>query len=63
MKLVLFSLLMALAAWNKWRLTPALAAGDARAALALQRSISAEIILIAVVLSLTATLTTLYSPD
>lgn len=63
MKLILFSLLMALAAWNKWRLTPALAAGEARAALALQRSISVEIILIGVVLSLTATLTTLYSPD
>lgn len=63
MKLVLFSLLMALAAWNKWRLTPALAAGDVRAVLALQRSISVEIILIAIVLSLTAALTTLYSPD
>lgn len=63
MKLILFSLLMALAAWNRWRLAPALAAGEARAALALQRSISVEIILIGVVLSLTATLTTLYSPD
>ena len=63
LKLILFSLLMALAAWNKWRLTPALAAGEARAALALQRSIVAEIILIAIVLSVTAVLTALYSPD
>ena len=62
-KLILFSLLMALAAWNKWRLTPALALGEARAAVALQRSIIAEIILIAVVLSVTAALTSLYSPD
>ncbi len=62
-KLILFSLLMALAAWNKWRLTPALAVGEARAAVALRGSIITEIILIAVVLSVTATLTTLYSPD
>ena len=62
-KLILFSLLMALAAWNKWRLTPALALGEARATVALQRSIIAEIILIAVVLSVTAALTSLYSPD
>lgn len=62
-KLILFSLLMALAAWNKWRLTPALALGEARAAVALRGSIIAEIILIAVVLSVTAALTTLYSPD
>lgn len=62
-KLILFSLLMALAAWNKWRLTPALAVGEARAAVALRGSIITEIILIAVVLSVTAALTTLYSPD
>ncbi len=62
-KLILFSLLMVLAAWNKWRLTPALAMGEARAALALQRSLVAEIILIAVVLSVTAALTAFYSPD
>ena len=63
MKLMLFSLLMALAAWNKWRLTPALASGEARAAVALRRSIRAEIILIAMVLSVTAALTALFSPD
>jgi copper resistance protein D len=62
-KLILFSLLMTLAAWNKWRLTPALATGEARAAVALQRSVIAEIILIAVVLSVTAALTSFYSPD
>jgi len=63
MKLILFSLLMVLAAWNKWRLTPALAVGEARAAVALQRAMVAEIFLIAVVLSVTAALTTFYSPN
>ena len=62
-KLILFSLLMALAACNKWRVTPALAVGEARAAVTLGRSIIVEIFLIAVVLSVTAALTALYSPD
>lgn len=65
-KLGLFTLLMVLAALNRWRLTPALApalhAGQ-RPRRALQRSIVAEYLLIAAVLAVTATLTTLFSPE
>jgi putative copper resistance protein D len=62
-KLGLFALLMVLAAVNRWRLTPALAASVAPARSALRRSIVAEYLLITVVLAVTAMLTTLYSPD
>lgn len=64
LKLLLFGLLMLLAARNKWRLVPALAtpATAAGARIALRRSVIAEFLLIAMVLTVTATLTTLYSP-
>ncbi len=68
-KLLLFALLMIPAAYNRWRLVPALsdaARVDTTApgtAVALRRSISVEMLLIAVVLTVTATLTTLYSPQ
>jgi copper transport protein len=58
-----FALLMALAALNRWRLTPALLIGQPFARGALQRSIVAEYLLMASVLAMTATLTTLYSPE
>jgi putative copper export protein len=58
-----FALLMALAALNRWRLTPALLIGQPLARGALQRSIVAEYLLMASVLAMTATLTTLYSPE
>jgi copper resistance protein D len=58
-----FALLMLLAALNKWRLTPALARGDATAARALTRSMWLEWLIIAAVLSVTAALTTFYSPE
>lgn len=61
-KLALFALLMVLAALNRWRLTPTLQAGQ-RPRRALQRSIVAEYLLIAAVLAVTATLTTLFSPE
>jgi putative copper resistance protein D len=58
-----FVLLMGLAALNKWRLGPAIAAGDARALRSFRRSLGAECLLIAAVLSVTAVMTTLYSPE
>ncbi len=56
-----FSTLMLLASYNKWRLTPALAAGGSTSAL--RRSILAEYVMIIGVMSVTAALTTFYSPD
>lgn len=60
-KLVGFAGLMALAAYNKWRLTPSFA--QARSASALRRSMAAEYLLIVAVLAVTAVLTAFYSPD
>jgi putative copper export protein len=60
-KAIGFALLMLLATYNKWRLTPALAEG--RSGSALRRSIIAEYMLIAAVMSVTAVLTTFYSPN
>jgi copper resistance protein D len=62
-KLAGFSVLMAFAALNKWRLGPALARGDGRTTRVFQRSVTAEYVLIVAILSVTATLTTFYSPD
>ena len=63
-KLIVFAGLLGLAALNRWRFAPALAAGAAaRARSSLQRSIVAEYLLIAAVLAMTATLTTLFSPE
>ena len=59
-KIVGFALLMLLAAANRWRLVPALAAGSPVSALG--RSILMEIALLVAVLSTTAVLTTYYSP-
>ena len=62
-KLAGFALLMGLAALNKLRLGPAVASGDGRAAAAFRRSLEAEYLLIAGLLSMTAVLTSFYSPD
>jgi putative copper export protein len=59
-KLAGFGLLMALAGYNRWRLTPAFDA--ARSHTSLRRSMAAEYLLIVAVLSVTAVLTTFYSP-
>jgi putative copper resistance protein D len=59
-KLSGFLLLMVLAAANRWRWAPALAAG--RPATALRRSIAMEIVLLVAVLFTTAVLTTYFSP-
>jgi putative copper resistance protein D len=62
-KLGLFTALMVLAALNKWRLGPAIAAGGAPSLSALNRSIALEYVLIVGTLAATATLTSLYSPE
>jgi copper resistance protein D len=62
-KLAMFSLLMVLAALNRWRFMPALAAAPQPMRRALQRSMVAEYLGVIVVLSMTATLTSLFSPE
>src|SRR5213078_182467 len=62
-KLAAFAALMGLGALNKWRLGPAVGRGDPRATAAFRRSLKSEYILIAAVLSVTAILTSFYSPD
>jgi putative copper export protein len=53
---------LAIAGYNRRQLTPRLLAGDKSAAGALRSSINAEVALIAVVLAITAILTTYTSP-
>jgi len=48
---------------NKWRLGPAIAAGGEPGLTALNRSIALEYVLIVCALAVTATLTSLYSPE
>ena len=58
-----FVALMGLAALNKWRLGPAIAAGDERRLRSFLRSLGLEYVLISAVLSITAAMTTFYSPE
>jgi len=62
-KLAAFSLLMLLGALNKWRLGPALTRGEPRAIPLFRRTLAFEYALIAGTLSVTAVLTSFYSPD
>ena len=62
-KLAVFVLLLGLAAYNRFRLTPALLAGDAGAGVLLRRSIRLEFAAVSVILAVTAVLTTIASPD
>jgi putative copper export protein len=62
-KSLAFAALMALAAQNKWRFGPRLLAGDAGAVPALQRTIKAEWVMIAVLIAATAIMTSLYAPE
>jgi len=62
-KAALFALLLALAAANRSRYTPALARGEEGARAPLARSIAAEYVLLVVVLVLTALLTGFFSPQ
>jgi putative copper export protein len=61
-KLCVVAAVLALAGYNRRRLTPRLLAGDGAAVGALRRTISIELALIAVVLAITAILTTFTSP-
>jgi putative copper resistance protein D len=62
-KMVGFGALLGFAAWNKLRLTPALLQNNPSAAPQLRRSLTAEYLIIAAVLGITAVMTGLYSPD
>ena len=59
-KVTLFAVLMAMASLNKWRFGPACAAGNA---VAFKRTVVVEYVLICVVLTVTAVMTTFYSPE
>jgi putative copper export protein len=58
-----FSLLMGLAAANKWRFGPGVRRGDHASLQALRVSVLAEWALIVAVIAITATMTGLFSPD
>lgn len=61
-KLALVTGLLGVAALNKWRLVPALRAGDPKAAPALRRSISVEITVVVLILLVTAAITSVTTP-
>jgi putative copper resistance protein D len=62
-KVVGFAVLMGLAAVNKWRLGPALVSGTAQSGRRFRRSVAIEHVLIAAVLTITAVMTSFFSPD
>jgi putative copper export protein len=62
-KVVGFALLMGLASLNKWRLGPAVASGDVRLGRSFRHSLQIEYVLMAAVLTVTAVMTTFFSPD
>jgi putative copper resistance protein D len=62
-KATLFAALMALASLNRWRYGPALAGGSRAAVKSFGRTTVVEYLLLATILAVTATLTTLYSPE
>jgi putative copper export protein len=59
----LFALLLGLAALNKWRFGPALGGGNLLAGRSFRRVVIAEYAIIAVVLAVTAVMTTFFSPE
>jgi putative copper export protein len=62
-KIVGFTVLMGLAAANKWRLGPALIIAPLQSGRWFRRSVAAEYVLIAAVLTITAAMTSLFSPE
>jgi putative copper export protein len=62
-KVVGFAMLMGLAAANKWRLGPALVHGPVHNGRWFRRSVAAEYVLIAAVLTVTAVMTSFFSPE
>lgn len=62
-KLLGFTALMGVAALNKWRLGPALAAGEQGGVASFRYSLAIEYAILSAVLCLTAAMTLLYSPE
>jgi copper resistance protein D len=62
-KVVGFALLMGLAAANRWRLGPALVHGAVQSGRWFRRAVAAEYVLISVVLTITAVMTSFFSPE
>jgi copper resistance protein D len=62
-KVVLFVALLGCGAFNKWRLGPALGRGELQAARRFRGVVIAECVLMVAVLSVTAVMTTFYSPE
>jgi putative copper resistance protein D len=62
-KVVGFAVLMGLAAANKWRFGPALVQGPVQSGLWFRRSVAVEYVLIAAVLTITAVMTSFFSPE
>ena len=62
-KIVGFALLMGFAAANKWRFGPAMVSGSAQSRQWFRRSLAAEYALIAAVLTITAVMTSFFSPE
>jgi copper resistance protein D len=62
-KVVLFALLLGCGALNKWRLGPALGSGDLQAGHRFRRVVIVEYVLMVAVLSVTAVMTTFFSPE
>ena len=62
-KVVGFAVLMGLAATNKWRLGPALVHAPLQSGRWFRRSVAAEYVLIAAVLTITAVMTSFFSPE
>ncbi len=62
-KIAGFAVLLGLAAFNKWRLLPSIAAGQGGAMQSFRRNVVLEIVLLCGVLIVTAFMTGLYSPE
>jgi copper resistance protein D len=62
-KVIGFALLMGLAAANRWRLGPALTAGTIHSERQFRRAVAAEYVLIAAILTITAIMTSFFSPE
>jgi putative copper export protein len=61
-KIGVVAVVLSVAAFNKFRLTPRLMAGDGAATSALRKSINVELVLIGMVIAVTALLTTYTAP-
>jgi putative copper export protein len=62
-KSALFAVLLGCAAVNKWRLGPALGRGDLQAGRVFRRVVITEYVIMVIVLSVTAVMTTFFSPE